>query len=91
MASSTKHTQFSKKLTMWIAIFWCIYRLAVLVAAVINPVIAGSIRTVQDGADDVMMAVVLAYNGNSLGEKGFAKYFESKSKRATEDEESAMG
>lgn len=85
------YTQYSKKLAGWITVFWCAYRVLVLLAAVIRPEIADKVTPLTEGVDDVMMCNVFAYNGNSLGEKGFIRYFESKNRGKAEEsaEESA--
>lgn len=81
------YTQYSKKLAGWITVFWCAYRVLVLLAAVIRPEIADKVTPLTEGVDDVMMCNVFAYNGNSLGEKGFIRYFESKNRANTQDSE----
>ena len=87
-ASGAKaYTQYSKKLAGAITGFWCAYRVLVLVAAILRPEIAEKLIPLTDGVDDVMICNVFAYNGNSLGEKGFIRYFESKRGEKDEGEE----
>ena len=63
------YTQYSKKLAGWITLFWCVYRVLALAAAVIRPEIADHMTPLTAGVDDVMICNVFAYNGNSLGER----------------------
>lgn len=78
---SQGYTQYSKRLAGWISVFWCVYRVLILLAAVLRPEIADRLIPLTSGVDDVMICNVFAYNGNSLGEKGFIRYFESKNYR----------
>ena len=62
-----------------------------LAAAVIRPEIADHIAPLTAGVDDVMICNVFAYNGNSLGEKGFIRYFESKNRAKSGETEAEDG
>lgn len=85
------YTQYSKKLAGWITLFWCVYRVLALAAAVIRPEIADHMTPLTAGVDDVMICNVFAYNGNSLGEKGFIRYFESKNRAKSGETEAEDG
>lgn len=61
--------QFSKKLSWAITLFWIIYRLTELVAAVLEPSIAESLISLVAGVDTVMMVNIGFYSGNSVSEK----------------------
>lgn len=80
MANTSKktYTQYSKKLTTAITIFWCVARLFALVATYINPECGSTINMIIKGLDDIEMIVVLSYTGNSVSEKIATSYFESK-------------
>lgn len=61
--------QYSKKLSTAVTCFWIIYRLAELVAAVIEPSIAEALVQLVAGVDTVMMVNLGFYSGNSVAEK----------------------
>lgn len=61
--------QYSKKLSTAVTLFWIIFRLAELVAAVIEPAIAEALVKLVSGVDTVMMVNLGFYSGNSVAEK----------------------
>lgn len=61
--------QYSKKLSSAVTGFWIIYRLAELVAAVVEPSIADALVQLVAGVDTVMMVNLGFYSGNSVAEK----------------------
>ena len=75
-----KYTQYSKKLATAITVFWCGYRVLAVAALLIKPELGETMNNLMQGVDDIMMCNILAYNGNSLGEKGFINYFNAKYK-----------
>ena len=82
----TTYVQYSKRLAAFITIFWCVFRVTVLVLLWFNPTLLDGIETVIKGADDVMMTNVACYCGNSVAEKGIVGYF-GRSSRTEESEE----
>ena len=61
--------QYSKKLSTAVTFFWIIYRLAELIAAVVEPSIADALVQLVAGVDTVMMVNLGFYSGNSVAEK----------------------
>ena len=78
--------QYSKKLSTAVTVFWIIYRLAELVAAVIEPSIAESLVKLVAGVDTVMMVNLGFYSGNSVAEKAILAWM-TKDKKDDEDED----
>ena len=70
--------QYSKKLTTAVTIAWIVFRTLTIIAAVIRPDSTSFLVELQNGADDVMMAAMGFYCGNSVAEKGISKYFTAK-------------
>ena len=62
-------TQFSKKLAKYVLIFWGIIRVLNFIVIALRPESGGALVSLQHGADDIAMAIVIAYTCNSLGEK----------------------
>ena len=83
------YIQYSKRLATWITAFWCLFRVAVLVVLLLRPSLASSMQGIIQGTDDVMMANIGFYAGNSIAEKGLVNYFKSRATRGAEDEEGA--
>lgn len=82
--------QYSKKLSTAVTIFWIVYRLAELVAAVIEPAIAEALVELVAGVDTVMMVNLGFYSGNSVAEKAILAWMDrgkDKQEEETEDEE----
>ena len=61
--------QYSKKLSTAVTLFWIVFRLAELVAAVLEPSIAEALVQLVAGVDTVMMVNLGFYSGNSVAEK----------------------
>jgi hypothetical protein len=80
MAAKAKryYVQYSKRITAWLTVFWCIARIFSLIAVYINPSCGPNIATIIRGLDDIEMVVVLSYTGNSVSEKVAISYFKSK-------------
>ena len=83
------YIQYSKKLAAFITIFWCFFRITVLVLLWFGPSLLDGIEKVIKGADEVMMMNVACYCGNSVAEKGIVGYFgRSSSTEESEKDES---
>lgn len=80
MAAKAKryYVQYSKRITAWLTVFWCIARIFSLIAVYINPSCGPDIAAIIRGLDDIEMVVVLSYTGNSVSEKIAISYFRSK-------------
>ena len=88
----TVYIQYSKKLAAFITIFWCFFRITVLVLLWLRPALLDGIEKVIKGADEVMMMNVACYCGNSVAEKGIVGYFgKSSSTEESEEEDSSNG
>lgn len=76
--------QYSKKLSTAVTLFWIIFRLAELVAAVMEPAIAEALVKLVQGVDTVMMVNLGFYSGNSVAEKAILAWM---NKGRDDDEE----
>lgn len=83
--SQRAHLQYSKKLSTAVTLFWIIYRLAELVAAVVEPSIADALVALVAGVDTVMMVNLGFYTGNSVTEKMMIAWVQ-KGKQEQEEE-----
>lgn len=83
----TTKLQYSKKLSAAVTIFWIVYRLAELVAAVAEPSIADALVQLVQGVDTVMMVNLGFYTGNSVVEKGILAWMNRGKEEEQEDEE----
>lgn len=79
--------QYSKKLSAAVTIFWIVYRLAELVAAVLEPSIANALVQLVAGVDTVMMVNLGFYSGNSVAEKAILAWMNKSKDEEGEDEE----
>lgn len=79
--------QYSKKLSAAVTIFWIVYRLAELVAAVLEPSIANALVQLVAGVDTVMMVNLGFYSGNSVAEKAILAWMNKGKDEEGEDEE----
>ena len=83
--------QYSKKLSAAVTIFWIVYRLAELVAAVLEPSIADALVQLVAGVDTVMMVNLGFYSGNSVAEKAILAWMtkgkQDEDEEGSEDEE----
>lgn len=68
--------QFSKKITVYILVYWGLYRIAQLVAVVIRPELAESLVKFSSGVDTVAIAFGTGYTINSVGEKAMEMHKE---------------
>ena len=78
--------QFSKRMSITVTIFWIIFRLAEILAAVWQPAIAEALVKLVSGVDGVMMVNLGFYCGNSVAEKAILAWMDS---RMQGDEESS--
>lgn len=81
------YVQYSKKLTTWLSILWCIIRLFSVIAVFVNPSCAIGMEAIIRGIDDVEMVCVCSYCVNSVGEKGITGYFNARAKQKDDYEE----
>ena len=79
--------QFSKRMSITVTIFWIVFRLAEILAAIWQPVIADALVKLVSGVDGVMMVNLGFYCGNSVAEKAILAWMDSRS--AQGDEESS--
>lgn len=81
--------QYSKKISTAVTLFWIIYRLAELVAAVLEPSIADALVQLVQGVDTVMMVNLGFYSGNSVAEKAILAWMNKgkEDDEGSEDEE----
>ena len=79
--------QFSKRMSVTVMVFWIIFRLAEVIAAVWQPTIADALVKLVAGVDSVMMVNLGFYCGNSVAEKAILAWMDSK--QAQGDEGSA--
>lgn len=78
MAKKRNYTQYSKKLTTAIMIYWGIIRLVAFIIVAINQETGCHLVDLIHGVDDIAMVNVLAYTGNSVSEKVAISYFKAK-------------
>ena len=81
-----KQLQYSKKLSTAVTTFWIIYRLAELVAAVVEPSISEALVKLVAGVDTVMMVNLGFYTGNSVSEKLLLTWMEKDTKKNEEED-----
>lgn len=79
--------QFSKRMSVTVMVFWIIFRLAEVIAAVWQPTIADALVKLVAGVDSVMMVNLGFYCGNSVAEKAILAWMDSR--QAQGDESSA--
>ena len=79
--------QFSKKLSATVTAFWILYRLAQLVAAVLEPTISNALVELVAGVDTVMMVNLGFYSGNSVAEKAILAWTDRWKNEKDNDEE----
>ena len=80
--------QYSKRLAAWVTVVWAVFRAACLALLIFRPELAESMKGIIQGADDVMMANIAFYHGNSVAEKGITGYFGRASQSAAGQENS---
>lgn len=86
------YIQYSKRLATAITVYWCLFRLAALAVLVVRPSLASVMEGIIRGADDVMMANIGFYCGNSVAEKGLIQFFKSRgSSQDAEDTDESSG
>lgn len=87
------YVQYSKKLAAAVSVFWIVFRIACLALLAISPSMLDGMQNILKGVDDVMMANIAFYCGNSVAEKGIVGYFGAKSASEEDaaDDESMNG
>ena len=81
-----EYIQFSKRVAVFISIFWAAYRVLTITLVFLRPDAGAALAAMLSGADDVMMVSIGFYTGNSVIEKGIVGYFNAKAqKEAKED------
>lgn len=91
--NKSTYVQFSKRMAVFVIIFWAVYRIANLIILALNPGVGGHLKDLLTGADDVAMVSIGFYTGNSVIEKGIVGYFNARAGQNTgtyyvnEDEE----
>jgi hypothetical protein len=90
---SAAYVQYSKRLATTVTVFWCIFRVACLALLAFRPSLIDGMKNVIQGVDDVMMANIAFYCGNSVAEKGIIGYFGARRQAAEEsaDDETING
>ena len=69
--------QFSKRMSITVTIFWIIFRLFEILAAIWQPAIADALVKLVSGVDGVMMVNLGFYCGNSVAEKAILAWMDS--------------
>lgn len=77
--------QFSKKMSVTVTIFWIVFRLAEILAAIWQPAIADALVKLVSGVDGVMMVNLGFYCGNSVAEKAILAWMDSRGPQGDED------
>ena len=78
--------QFSKRLSVAVTIFWIIFRLVEILAAVWQPSIADALVRLVSGVDGVMMVNLGFYCGNSVAEKAILAWMDSRGPQGDEEQ-----
>ena len=76
-----EYVQFSKKMAVFVMVFWAVYRITNLVLLMVNPGVGALLEELLAGADDVAMVSIGFYTGNSVIEKGIVGYFNARDNR----------
>lgn len=77
--------QFSKKMSVTVTIFWIVFRLAEILAAIWQPAIADALVKLVSGVDGVMMVNLGFYCGNSVAEKAILAWMDSRGPQGDEE------
>ena len=76
--------QFSKRMSVTVTIFWIVFRLAEIFAAIWQPAIADALVKLVSGVDGVMMVNLGFYCGNSVAEKAILAWMDTHSDQGDE-------
>ena len=82
--------QFSKRMSVTVSVFWIIFRLIEIAAAVWQPAIADALVRLVSGVDGVMMVNLGFYCGNSVAEKAILAWMDSKTTQGDDTVEYAI-
>lgn len=77
--------QFSKKMSVTVTIFWIVFRLVEILAAIWQPAIADALVKLVSGVDGVMMVNLGFYCGNSVAEKAILAWMDSRGPQGDEE------
>ncbi len=78
--------QFSKKMSVTVTIFWIVFRLVEILAAIWQPAIADALVKLVSVVDGVMMVNLGFYCGNSVAEKAILAWMDSRNAQGDDDE-----
>lgn len=77
--------QFSKRMSITVTVFWIVFRLVEILAAIWQPSIAEALVKLVSGVDGVMMVNLGFYCGNSVAEKAILAWMDSKAQGDEEE------
>lgn len=77
--------QFSKRMSVVVTVFWIVFRLTEILAAIWQPAIADALVKLVSGVDGVMMVNLGFYCGNSVAEKAILAWMDSKVAQGDEE------
>lgn len=79
--------QFSKRMSVTVTVFWILFRLVEIAAAVWQPTIADALVKLVAGVDSVMMVNLGFYCGNSVAEKAILAWMDSRVNQDKDDDD----
>lgn len=82
--------QFSKRMSITVTIFWILFRLTEIVAAVWQPAIAEALVKLVSGVDGVMMVNLGFYCGNSVAEKAILAWMDSRTDQGDDSQQETI-
>ena len=82
--------QFSKRVSTTVTVFWIVFRLVEILAAIWRPTIAEALVKLVAGVDSVMMVNLGFYCGNSVAEKAILAWMDSRSEQGDEESSSTI-
>lgn len=77
--------QFSKRMSVTMMVFWIVFRLVEVFAAMWQPAISEALVKLVAGVDGVMMVNLGFYCGNSVAEKAILAWMDSRTSQGDED------
>ena len=77
--------QFSKRMSVTVMVFWIVFRLVEVFAAIWQPAISEALVKLVAGVDGVMMVNLGFYCGNSVAEKAILAWMDSRTSQGDED------
>ena len=82
--------QFSKRMSVTVMVFWIVFRLVEVFAAMWQPAISEALVKLVAGVDGVMMVNLGFYCGNSVAEKAILAWMDSRTSQGDEDSSSTI-